>query len=170
VYKSPRIRRALVLAGAIVIVSVPQYLDQVERLIWGKNNENAEVDIWGPAWYPSRDNWKFVTFKARVRFETGHIFEILDKFSRKSLSGNKWTRQFSYFFGIVEDNEAKRIFLFDTHGLYGVGGHLHPDDDERLMAGDPSLNGFSPEDIDIIDCCGFVDLHFNGDPFPWDAP
>lgn len=52
---------------------------------------------------------------------------------------------------------------------YMARGHLHPDNEERLFAGDPRLNGFSPENIDIMDVCAFVDLYFKGSPFPWIA-
>jgi hypothetical protein len=38
------------------------------------------------------------------------------------------------------------------------------------LEGDPRLYGFSPTDVDIMDICGFVDLHFDNRPFPWNAP
>jgi hypothetical protein len=111
-----------------------------------------------------------VQFSASVIFIGGHILQITDNFSRKSSSSAGWTRKFSYFFGKPNADEMERIFLFDTHGLYGAEGHRHLDNNERLLAGDPRLNGFSPDNIDIIDICGFLDLYFDEGPFPWDVP
>jgi hypothetical protein len=103
-----------------------------------------------------------------VKFTGGETLEVTDNFSRTVRDGQM--RKFAYFFGISNADEMERIFLFDTHGLYGAGGHFHLADDDRLLAGDPRLNGFSPTDVDIIDVCRFVDLYFDQNPFPWVAP
>lgn len=152
-----------------MINSVLQYFDHVENLIWRKNDENARVDITGPRWLPRKNNWEVVTFRAVVRFEDGHILDLADNFSIDSSAADGWIRKFSYFFGAPEGDQPPRIFLFDTHGLYGVGGHLHPDDDERLSVGDPRLNGFSPENIDIMDVFEFTNAYFDGRRFAWVA-
>jgi hypothetical protein len=156
--ESPSFARAFVLVGANVINSVPQYLDRVANLIWGKNNENAGVDITGPRLSPRGNDWTVAVFGAKVRFGGGEILEITDNFSRESPWHEGWTRKFAYFFGRTVAGEMERIFLFDTHGLYGAQGHLHIGPDERIYAGDPRLNGFSPENVDITDVCRFVDL------------
>jgi hypothetical protein len=78
-----------------------------------------------------------------------------------------WTRNFAYFFGVPTDDHMERIFLFDTHGSFDGQVHFHTKDDERLEAGDPRLNGFSPKGIDITHVLEFIDLYFNCKPFPW---
>jgi hypothetical protein len=162
---NPSIARVYVLVGANVINSVSEYLDRVQTLLYAKNNEHAAVDIRGPRWFPRGVDWNRVMFSARIRFNSGQILAITDNFRREL--ADEWTRQFSYFFGVPKDDEMERIFLFDTHGLFGGKGHFHPEDDERLMAGDPRLNGFSPENIDITQVLEFIDLYFDGKPFPW---
>jgi len=136
------------------------------NILLDKRNENAVVDIRGPYKLRRKDQRIAVTFRAKVRFEAGHVLEIADHFQMES-SGDEWVRQFSYFFGLSKNDETKRVFLFDTHGLYGPA-HLDLGDDERLSVGDPRLKGFSPEDVNVIDVCNFVDLYFDGKPFPWD--
>jgi hypothetical protein len=167
--KSPRISRAFALVRANVIISVHQYLDRVVNTLLDKTNENAEVDIQGPRRFPGRFNRVLVIFRARVRFGSGHILDIADDFLIEP-SGDKWTRCFAYFFGMPHGDEMERVFLFDTHGLYGAAAHLDLGEDERLFAGDPRLNGFAPDNIDVFDICRFIDLYFDEQPFPWVAP
>jgi hypothetical protein len=166
--KSLSIAQAFVLVGANVIISVYQYLDHVVDTLLAKRNENAEVDIDGPRRVRRKDNRDVVIFRAKVTLESGHILKIGDDFLIEP-AGDEWKRNFSYFFGLRLDDEIERIFLFDTHGLYGAA-HLDLGDDERLFTGDPKLNGFAPDNIDVMDVCGFIDLHLDGRPFPWDAP
>jgi hypothetical protein len=144
---------------------VLEYFARVETLLYAKTNANATVDIRGPRWYPRGVDWKLVIFSARIRYSGGQVLEVSDSFLRES--PDEWTRKFSYYFGVPKDDEMERIFLFDTHGLFGGQEHFHPEDDERLMAGDPRLNGFSPEDIDITQALEFINLYFEGKPFPW---
>jgi len=107
-------------------------------------------------------------FRAEVRFESGHLLDILDNFLIEP-SRNNWHRNFAYYFGVPNDPQRERIFLFDCHGQFGAEPHLDLDDGERLFAGDPRLNGFSPRDIEIRDVLAFVDLYFDQKPFPWVA-
>jgi hypothetical protein len=166
--KSLSIAQAFVLVGGVVIISVHQYLDQVVNILLAKSNENAVVDINGPRRLRRKDNRVAVIFRARVKFESGHVLEISDDFLIEP-SGDRWTRSFSYFLGMPHDEEMDRIFLFDTHGLYGEAAHLDLGNDERLSTGDPRLNGFEPDNIDVTDICRFIDLYLDGQPFPWVA-
>ena len=164
--RNPSIARVSVLVGANVISLVPEYLARVQTLIYAKTKEHASVEIRGPRWIPRGADWTVVVFSASITFNSGEILKITDNFKRESPQ-HEWTRKFSYFFGIPKDNEMERIFLFDTHGLFGGPEHFHSEDDERLEAGDPRLKGFSPENIDITHVLEFIDLHFDNKPFPW---
>jgi hypothetical protein len=152
-----------------VITSVRQYLDRVTNMLLDKRNENATVDINGPRWISQKNNRVAVVFGARLEFESGHVLEISDDFLIEA-SGDEWSRKFAYFFGAPNGDERERIFLFDNHGFFGAAAHLDLGNDERLYAGDPGLNGFSPENVDIMDVCGFLDLYFDGSSLPWVAP
>ena len=151
-----------------MIISVHQYLDRAENMLLDKRSDNATVDI-DRRRFPARGNRTVVLFRARVAFESAHLLMISDHFLIEP-SGEKWSRKCSYFFGAPNGDEIERLFLFDNHGEFGHVAHLDLGNDERLYEGDPRLNGFSPEDVDIIDICGFIDQHFNGHPFPWVAP
>jgi len=140
------------------------------NLLLDKKNENAAVDIRGPRFSPRGENWTVVVFTAYVTFHDGSVLDITDNFSRKSPVSQDWTRKFSYFFGTPNGDEIDRVFLFDTHGLYGAQGHMHLPNNERLLEGDARLNGFSPHNVDILDICEFIDDHFDGKLFPWVAP
>jgi hypothetical protein len=166
--KGPSDARAFGLVGANVINSVPEYLARVETLIYAKTKEHATVEISGPRWFPRGVDWILVTFSAIIRFNGGQVLKISDHFKRTSPDG--FTRNFSYFFGAPRDGDMERIFLFDNHGLFGGKEHFHPEDEERLHVGDPRLNGFSPEDIDITNVLKFIDLYFDDKAFPWIRP
>jgi hypothetical protein len=167
--KNPSIARVFVLVGTSnVISSVSEYLARIESLIFAKNKENATVEIRGPKWLPggAGADWVLVSFSAHVTFSGGQVLEITDNFSRTS--ADTWKRKFSYFFGAPKDGGGtERIFLLDSHGFYGGPEHLHPENDERLMEGNPKLNGFSPNDVDLTEVLGFIDLYFDGKQFPW---
>jgi hypothetical protein len=165
--KGPRNPRAFVLLGAKVIVEVHRYLERIQHMLLDKRNENAEVDISGPRWLPSKDGRELVTLRATVRFATGHVLEVSENFLIAP-SGNEWSRKFSYYFG-RPDSDEERIFLFDNHGVFGAAAHLDLGDDERLSGGDPRLNGFEPGNVDVTELFEYLDLYFDGQPFPWNA-
>ena len=152
-----------------MIISVHQYFDRAVNILLDKRDENAAVDIRGPQRIPRRDDFIAINFRARVVFESGHILDIADHFLIEPLS-DEWARKFSYFFGLPGGEEAERLFLFDNHGEYGGAAHLDLGDGERIYEGDQRLHGISPENVDIMDVCGFVDRYFDGSPFPWGGP
>ncbi|MGA8229836.1 MAG: hypothetical protein WB795_00025 [Candidatus Acidiferrales bacterium] len=164
--KSLSLAQAFVLVGARVIVSVHSYLEQAKNILLNKNNENAEVNISGPRRFARRDDRVPVIFRAKVRFASGHLLDLSDDFLIEP-TGEEWTRKFSYFFGETRDGKMERIFLFDTHGVFGSAAHLDLDNEERISTGDPKLNGFVPDNIDIMDVCRYVDLYFANQKFPW---
>lgn len=149
--------------------SVRQYLDRVVNMLLDKKNENATVDIHGPRRIPHKDGKLALLLRATVLFDSGHLLDVTDDFLIEA-SGDKYSRKFAYYFGAPNGNERERVFLFDNHGLFGAAPHLDLGNDERLYAGDPKLNGFSPNDVDILDVCAFLDLHFDGKLFPWITP
>jgi hypothetical protein len=134
-------------------------------MLLDKREQNAVVDIDGPRSFPSKNNRTIIILRARIRFESGQLLDISDDFLIES--SGEWSRRFAYYFGASNSDERQRIFLFDNHGLFGAAEHLDLGSDERLYVGDPRLNGFSPENIDVTDVCGFLDLYFDGIPFPW---
>lgn len=134
-------------------------------MLLDKREQNAVVDIDGPRSFPAKNDRTIIILRARIRFESGHLLDISDDFLIES--SGEWARKFAYYFGAPNGDERQRIFLFDNHGLFGAAEHLDLGSDERLCAGDPRLNGFSPENIDVSDVCGFLDLYFEGNPFPW---
>ena len=148
-----------------MINAVRPYLDHVVDILMAKNNEHAKVDINGPRWEPRGDSWSVVIFSATVVFESGHKLDISDNFARTLRDG--WTRSFAYHFGNPTDENESSIFLLDNHGFFGGEEHLHLADGQRLRAGDLQLNGFDPENIDVMEALRLVDLYFNGNPFPW---
>jgi len=163
-HKNPSNARVFVLVRATVIIAVRQYLDHAVDILMAKNNENAKVDIQGPRFQPRGDHWRVAIFSATVVFESGHKLEISDNFERTVRDG--WDRTFAYYFGLSTEQEPS-IFLFDNHGFFGGEEHLHLADGERLRTGDPRLNGYEPNNVDITEVLRLVDLHFNNDPFPW---
>lgn len=143
---------------------MPVYLEQVQGLLWRFRGQ-ADIELnGGPRWFPRQENWTLVTFRAELRFVTGHILDVTDDFDRKSDHSRQWRRKFAYYFG---DPAGGTIFLLDTHGLFGSACHLHLDEDTRLESGDPRLNGFVPDTIEMAAICRFVQDHFEQRPFPW---
>lgn len=148
-----------------MINSVHQYLDRIGNLLFALNNQGAVVNISGPDYFPRGISWNIAKFRAQVRYESGHVLDVMECFKKES--PNKFPRKFSYYFAEPVGDDPGRIFLFDCHGIFDGKEHFHPEDDLRLEAGDLRLNGFSPRDIDLDDVLGFVDMHFSKKPFPW---
>lgn len=152
-----------------MITFVREYLARAENLIYARNRTNAIVDIVQPRWYPGGADWEIVAFSARIRFDTGQLLEVRERFLRDRTG--RWKRTFSYYFGESSDDDDgdDSIFLFDCHGLPGGEPHRHCNNGERLVVGDPRLNGFDPGTIEIADVLQYVDMYFDKQAFPWDS-
>ncbi len=156
--------------GTIVIQSVPQYLDEVQKILLSLQHQGlAEIEIDGPHWLPFKDDWLIVTFRSTAKFSTGHLLDISENFSRRESwgrLGSEWKRKRAYYCG---DSEGRRLFLIDSHGKFGEPCHLQPDDDTRLFDGDARLNGFCPSTVDFIDIYKIVMDNIEDKPFPWNG-
>jgi endonuclease IV len=103
-----------------------------------------------------------VTLRVQITFDTGHIFDAFEGFSRQN-TASQTARKFSYYFGHGNSN----LFLFDTHGQYGPGCHLELGEG-RIFEGDDALNGFSLADMDFPKAFGIIHKFFDGKSFPWE--
>lgn len=125
------------------------------------------MNIVGPTSLRLKNHSVMMSFRAEVRFEDGHFLDITDNFLVEPVR-NDWERNFAYYFGApLNDAVQERIFLFDSHGKFGARPHLDLGDGEKLYAGDHRLNGFSPDNVDVMDILRLVDAYFDGKPFPW---
>jgi hypothetical protein len=144
----------------------PAYAKLVDTVLWSARR-SITVDTDGFNFEGSADDWKVITWKAKITFNSGHKMEILEHYKKDD--EGRTIFGFNYHF---MDSEGNCIFRFDTHGYefpLGEPCHIHLGPNEKIAEnGDGLLCGFGLENIDFLDAFRLANRVIKGRPLPWE--